>query len=79
VVNPGSVGMPYGHAGAAWALLGPAIDLRRTAYDVEAAAARLRNAAWPGADTWVENYVLRQATDIEALQVFGRMAEDERA
>jgi putative phosphoesterase len=24
VVNPGSVGMPYGHAGAAWALLGPA-------------------------------------------------------
>ena len=25
VVNPGSVGMPYGHPGADWALLGPGI------------------------------------------------------
>ena len=77
VVNPGSVGMPYGHAGAAWALLGPTIELRRTAYDAEAAAARLRLADWPEAATWVENYVLRQATDIEALQVFTKMAEDD--
>ena len=38
VVNPGSVGMPYGPPGAHWALLGPGIWLRRTPYDTAAAA-----------------------------------------
>lgn len=43
VVNPGSVGLPYeGRPGAYWALLGPDVELRRTAYDVDAAAARIR-------------------------------------
>ena len=43
VVNAGSVGMPYGgHRGAFWALLGPEVDLRRTDYDVDAAAAAIR-------------------------------------
>src|ERR1700730_4277613 len=41
VVNPGSVGMPYGEPGAHWALLGPALELRRTQYDREAAAERI--------------------------------------
>jgi hypothetical protein len=33
IVNPGSVGMPYGPAGtvANWSLLGPEVTLRRTA------------------------------------------------
>jgi predicted phosphodiesterase len=35
VINAGSVGMPYeGAAAAFWALLGPAVELRRTDYDV---------------------------------------------
>jgi predicted phosphodiesterase len=41
-VNPGSVGLPYheGEPGTAyWALLGPAVTLRRTSYDVTAATA----------------------------------------
>lgn len=43
VVNPGSVGMPYeGTRGAFWALLGPDVELRRTEYDVEAAAVAIR-------------------------------------
>lgn len=50
LVNPGSVGMPLdGDPRAAWAI-GPtagALELRRTAYDVERAAARLRALA-PG-------------------------------
>ena len=38
IVNPGSVGMPYGRAGAHWALLADgAVTLRRTVYDAEAA------------------------------------------
>ena len=46
VVNAGSVGMPYeGRRGAFWALLGPDVELRRTEYDAEAAAARFRDAA----------------------------------
>src|SRR5512146_1848557 len=40
IVNPGSVGMPYGRAGAHWALLADgAVTLRRTGYDAEAACA----------------------------------------
>lgn len=43
LVNAGSVGMPYeGRRGAFWALLGPSVELRRTTYDVEAAAAEIR-------------------------------------
>lgn len=76
VVNPGSVGMPYGHAGASWALLGPAIELRRTHYDAEAAAARLRQSAVPGAGGWVEAYVLHQHSDLEALAVFTPMTRE---
>src|SRR5262249_38568701 len=41
IATPGSVGLPYGHPGAAWALLGPDVVLRRTAYDSSAAAAAL--------------------------------------
>jgi putative phosphoesterase len=42
-VNPGSVGLPYeGQPGAYWALLGPDVELRRTEYDVERAAAACR-------------------------------------
>jgi hypothetical protein len=42
VVDAGSVGMPYeGRRGAFWALLGPTVELRHTAYDVEAAAASI--------------------------------------
>ena len=45
VINPGSVGLGYGHPGASWALLGPDVVLRRTLYDTEAAAAALEAAA----------------------------------
>jgi predicted phosphodiesterase len=45
LVNAGSVGMPYEHEpGAYWALLGPDVDLRRTAYEPGDIAA----SGWPG-------------------------------
>jgi diadenosine tetraphosphatase ApaH/serine/threonine PP2A family protein phosphatase len=48
VLNPGSVGIPYeGKPGAFWALLGPDIELRRTEYDLDAAAARIRASGDP--------------------------------
>jgi predicted phosphodiesterase len=43
LVNAGSVGMPYEAApGAYWALIGEEIELRRTAYDLDAAASAIR-------------------------------------
>src|SRR5260370_9512442 len=47
VINPGSVGMPYGIPGTFWALLGPEIEFRRTDSDLWAAAARIRKGSWP--------------------------------
>ena len=51
VVNAGSVGMPYeGRRGGFWALLGPSVELRHTEYDVEAAAASIRESDAPGGE-----------------------------
>lgn len=69
-VNPGSVGMSYGASGACWALLGPELVLRRTAYDVEAAAARIRSGAHPDAAAWAQDYVVTPPGDAEALEAF---------
>jgi putative phosphoesterase len=69
-VNPGSVGMSYGVPGACWALLGPGIALRSTAYDVELAAERIRSGGHPGAAAWADEYVLAPPGDAEALAVF---------
>jgi predicted phosphodiesterase len=54
-VNAGSVGLPYeGEPGAYWALLGPGVDLRRTAYDVESAAAAYRGSGMPSGEQLAE-------------------------
>jgi len=76
VVNPGSVGMPYGSVGAHWALLGgdaqPSISLRRTSYDQHAAAEEIiANSAFPDVGEWVDFFVRRPASDLEALAEFG--------
>ncbi|MDJ1138199.1 metallophosphoesterase family protein [Streptomyces iconiensis] len=75
VVNPGSVGMPYGQPGAHWALLGPGVELRRTRYDFRAARARVSaDSRYPDAHAWAETYLAD--TDIvtaeQATAVFGR-------
>jgi len=58
VVNAGSVGMPFGEPGAYWLLLGPDVELRRTTYDLEAAAARIRDTRYPQAASFAEEHVL---------------------
>jgi len=71
IVNPGSVGMPYGHSGASWALLaGGGVQLRRTAYDVDAACARIAASGFPDAADWAADYVRTPPSDAEALAVF---------
>ena len=54
-INPGSVGMPYqGEPGAFWAMLGPDVELRRTAYDLDETVARYRSSGDPLAARMIE-------------------------
>ena len=73
VVNAGSVGMAYGEPGAHWLLLGPDVELRRTSYDLERAAALVRATGYPGAEAFAGN-LLRPASAEDAVAAFERMA-----
>lgn len=77
IVNAGSVGMAYeGQPGiAAWARLGPTVELRRTRYDNEAAAGLIRASGFPGADEFVQEYILAATTAEEATAHFEALAE----
>jgi predicted phosphodiesterase len=70
VLNAGSVGMPYGEPGAHWLLLGPGVQFRRTPYDLAAAAERIRRTAYPPAEEFAAENVLRTPSEAEALSVF---------
>jgi putative phosphoesterase len=74
VINAGSVGMPYGEPGAYWTMLGPGVRPRRTEYDREAAAARIRAAGSPEAEQFATENVLKVPTVEEAME-FLRKAE----
>jgi len=71
VVNAGSIGMPFADPGAYWLLLGPDVQLRRTSYDLEAAAARIRRTKFPGADAFATQ-VLTPRTESEMLAAYAR-------
>ncbi|HJQ00187.1 MAG TPA: metallophosphoesterase family protein [Jatrophihabitans sp.] len=73
VINPGSVGMPYGSSGAHWALLADgAVQLRRTGFDIEAARESIRRSSgYPDVDEWTDYFLNARASDAEALAVFG--------
>lgn len=73
IVNPGSVGMPYGRVGAHWALLAEgAVTLRRTIFDVEAARVEIARAcSFAGVDEWTADYLNARAGDAEVIEAFG--------
>ena len=74
MVNAGSVGKPYAdQPGAYWALLGPGLEFRRTAYDFAAAAEAVRRTALPQRDEWAAD-VIRPPTAEEATTLFENMA-----
>ena len=71
LVNAGSVGLPYeGTEGAYWALVGPDVALRRTAYDVERAIAQLRNTGFPRFDEVFARSLGGGVTAVEATAEF---------
>lgn len=74
VINPGSVGMPYGGAGAHWALLGAGVraSLRRTELDLDAACAQVvAESGYPGAAGWADTYLRSRYSDADAITAFG--------
>lgn len=75
VVNAGSVGMPFGAAGADWLLLGDGagstgVELRHTNYDLEGAAERIRATSFPGAAHFAESSVLHPPSEEQMLKAF---------
>jgi putative phosphoesterase len=74
MVNAGSVGMPYADVpGAYWAVIGRGVDLRRSSYDFEAAAAAVLRTGFPGAEDLAIG-IVRPPTAQEAITVFERLA-----
>ncbi len=75
LVNAGSVGMPYeGEPGAYWALLGPDVELRRTDYDVQAAAIAVRASGYPDAVGFARENLLAPPSAEEATSFFEQLA-----
>jgi putative phosphoesterase len=73
VVNPGSVGLPYGRAGAHWSRLDTgSVTLGRTLFDVDAAIrAIVEGSSYPGAAAWAEEALRSPASDRDAMEAFG--------
>jgi putative phosphoesterase len=72
VVNAGSVGMPFGAPRADWLLLGPGSELRHTAYDLEAAAERIRGTQYPQAAQFAAQHVLQPPAEDAMLALFAK-------
>ena len=70
VVNAGSIGMPFGPAGADWLLLGPGVELRHTDYDLAAAASVIRETAYPEAEAFAATYILNPPSAEQMIAAF---------
>ena len=70
IVNAGSIGMPFGPAGADWLLLGPGVELRHTDYDLAAAASVVRETGYPGADAFADEYILNPPSAQKMIAAF---------
>jgi putative phosphoesterase len=70
VVNAGSVGMPFGTTRAEWALIGPQVELRHTAYDREDAARRIVSTPYPDAEEFASQNVLQSPSAEAMLKAF---------
>jgi predicted phosphodiesterase len=72
VVNAGSVGMPFGPAGADWLRLDREMQPSRTSYDLAAAAARIRATSFPGAAEFADRNVLSPPAADEMRALFAK-------
>jgi putative phosphoesterase len=72
VVNAGSIGMPFGEPGAYWLLLDSGVSLRRTAYDLEAAADEIRHSGYLQAEDFATRTV-QPPSEAEILAAYARV------
>jgi putative phosphoesterase len=76
-VNAGSVGMPYeDRPGAYWAIVDDDVELRRTDYDLAAAAEAIRASGWPIAEEFADENVLQVPSREEAAALFEKMTTE---
>ncbi len=74
-INPGSIGMPYeGAVAAFWAVLGPDVEFRRTPFDTERSAGTLLASDWPEAQSFVAENVRAAVPREEAITLFEQIA-----
>jgi putative phosphoesterase len=73
VVNPGSVGLPYGRRGAHWAVLSAGIvSMGRTLIDSEVLFREVvERSGLPGVAEWADGYIRNPPGDAEAIATFG--------
>jgi predicted phosphodiesterase len=82
-VNAGSVGMPFEKPGAYWLLLNAggsqdpqlrdrhSVELRRTAYDLSAAATEVRRTEFPDAEQFASVYILEPPDMLQTFTQYG--------
>ena len=72
VINPGSIGMPYGRTGGAWALLRSGqVKLRHTSVNIGAAVAQVvRESVYPNRQPWAEEYLWSLNSDADDIRAF---------
>ena len=74
VVNAGSVGMPFGEPGAYWVLMEEGVQLRRTPYNFDGAAERVRATSYPEAAAFADGHVLQPPAAEQMLAIFESVA-----
>jgi predicted phosphodiesterase len=72
IVNAGSVGMSFQGPGAYWLEISDEVRLRRTEYDLDAAAAAIRSTNYPAADEFAVRNVLNTPGESAMLDAFSR-------
>jgi hypothetical protein len=72
VVNAGSVGSPFNAVGAFWLLLGEELELKRTEYDFESAAAMIRATTYPMAAQYAVESVIAPPGEEQTLAWLAR-------
>ena len=74
VVNSGSVGRPHGEPGAYWLLIDSEVQFKRTLYDFDKAAARVRGTEYPEAEEFAAVSILDPTPESVTVERFESMA-----
>jgi predicted phosphodiesterase len=74
IINAGSIGASFQGPGAYWLLLDTTVQLRRTYYDTDAAARRVRATSYPQKEEFASTSILQPPTEEATLKLFAQAA-----